>query len=56
MPVLAHIADFLVAHRGKVDAFALLELVGEEKSSWMVRMKHVRQRGVDFERVSYEML
>ena len=45
----------LVLPIGTYQASGSLELVGEGKS-WMVRMKHVRQRGVDFERVSYEML
>jgi len=40
---------------GIYQASGPLELIGEGKS-WTVRMKHVRQRGVDFERVSYEML
>jgi hypothetical protein len=45
----------LVLPIGIYQASGSLEIVGEGKS-WMVRMKHVRQRGVDFERVSYEML
>ncbi len=44
----------LVLPTGVYQASGALELIGEGKS-WTVRMKHVRQRGVDFERVSYEM-
>lgn len=44
----------LVLPTGVYQASGSLELLGEGKS-WTVRMKHVRQRGVDFERVSYEM-
>ena len=45
----------IVLPTGVYQASGPLELIGEGKS-WTVRMKHVRQRGVDFERVSYEML
>jgi hypothetical protein len=44
----------LVLPTGIYQASGALELIGEGKS-WTVRMKHVRQRGIDFERVSYEM-
>lgn len=43
----------LVLPTGVYQASRPLELVGEGKS-WTVLVKHVRQRGVDFERVSYE--
>jgi len=43
----------LVLPTGVYQASGMLELVGEGKP-WTVRMKHVRQRGFDFERVSYE--
>ena len=45
----------LVLPIGIYQASGSLELVSGDKS-WMVRMKHIRQRGVDFERLSYEIL
>ena len=44
----------LVLPTGIYQTSGSLELVGEGKS-WTVRMMHARQRGADFDRVSYEM-
>ena len=38
---------------GLYKASALLEVVSNEQT-WQLRMQHVRQRGVDFDRVSFE--
>jgi hypothetical protein len=38
---------------GMYKASGLLEVVSDGQP-WQLRMQHVRQRGVDFERVSYE--
>ena len=38
---------------GLYKASGLLEVVADGQT-WQLRMRHVRQRGVDFDRVSYE--
>lgn len=43
----------LVLPLGLYQASQLLDVVGEE-NAWQVKMKNILQRGVDFERISYE--
>ena len=45
----------LVIPVGMYRPSALLEVAADDKT-WHLRMQHVRQRGVDFERISYEKL
>lgn len=53
-PVTAiHDEGSIVIPTGIYQASSMLE-VNEEGKSRLVRMKHVRQRGVDFDRISYE--
>ena len=47
--------DSLVLPSGTYRASAVL-MIHEEDKSWQVRMKHVIQRGIDFDRVSYESI
>ncbi|MGB7502350.1 MAG: hypothetical protein WBM25_08135 [Azonexus sp.] len=45
----------IVIPGGMYKASSLLEVVADGQT-WQLRMQHVRQRGVDFDRVSYETL
>ncbi|MGE5946201.1 MAG: hypothetical protein ACM35F_05850 [Betaproteobacteria bacterium] len=57
LPAVAAIneGDSLVLPSGTYRASGVL-MVHEEDKSWQVRMKHVIQRGIDFDRVSFESI